>query len=234
MQTFGFFNDTAPPVQSDWNPFGFIATGEFPPATLVQFKQVHAYSVPIQLDSPITEGNFLVVFIMRQSIVGSNTFTDSLGNTWTQFNQVTASGFGSTMIGFYCYNCIGGTEIITSTIIGVQTWFIAEYSGILSTSTPLITSAINSGGNFFLTNSIAFTDDAMVICCWYNRVNNSSTSKRPASFPYINQDIAQADSFNAQHHSLKESVNSSPITVGITTNGSAVNLVMTGVFKLGL
>jgi hypothetical protein len=80
VQTFGFYNDTAPPVQSDYNPFGFIATGGFPPATLVQFKQVHTYSSPIQLDSPITQGNFLIAILMRGNVFGGQGFTDNLGN----------------------------------------------------------------------------------------------------------------------------------------------------------
>lgn len=234
MQTFGFYNDTAPPVQSDYNPFGFIATGGFPPATLVQFKQVHTYSSPIQLDSPITQGNLLVAIVMRQSVVGAETFTDSLGNTWTQFNTITASGSDSRMVGFYSYNCIGGTEIITSTISGVQTWFIAEYSGILSTSNPLITSAVNSGGNNPLTNALTYSDDAMIFSSWYNRVNNSQTGIYQNALTYINQDIAQVDSFNSQMHSLKKLANLSPLTKGITTNASPVNLLITGVFKLGI
>ena len=234
MQKFGFYNDTAPPIQSEWNDFGFISTGGFPPATLVQFKQVHTYSTPIELDSPIIQGNFLVAIVMRQGVVGGETFTDSLGNTWTQFNTVTDSGLASRMVGFYCYNCIGGTEIITSTIIGVQTWFIAEYSGILSTSTPLITSAVNSGGNSPLTNALTYSDDAMIFSCWYNRVNNSQTSIYQNALSFINQDIAQINSFNSQMHSLKKMADLSPLTIGITTNTSPVNLLITGVFKLGL
>jgi hypothetical protein len=234
VQTFGFYNDTAPPVQSDYNPFGFIATGGFPPATLVQFKQVHTYSSPIQLDSPITQGNFLIAILMRGNVFGGQGFTDNLGNVWTQFNIVTSLGLSSRMVGYYCYNCIGGTEIITSTTSGVQTWFIAEYSGILSTSNPLITSAVNSGGNNPLINTLNYSNDAMIFSCWYNSVNNSQTGIYQNALTYINQDIAQVDRFNSQMHSLKKSADLSPLTIGVNTNGSDVNLLITGVFKLGI
>ena len=234
MQKFGFYNDTAPPVQSEWNDFGFISTGGFPPATLVQYKIVHDFTGSIQFNNPITQGNLLIAVYMRQAGSGASTFTDSLGNTWTLFQQRESMGLLSRIFGYYCYNCIGGIDVLTNSVLGGQSFFVAEYSGIQSTSDPLLTSDGNVGGASSLTNTLPFSDDAMIFSAWFNATTNSKTGIYEDNLIYINNDVSQASKFNAQMHSLKKIKDLSPITVGITTNGSPINVLIEGVFKLGV
>jgi hypothetical protein len=234
LQTFGFYNGTAPLVQSERNSFSFILTGGFPPATLIQYKEEHDFTGSIQFDSPITQGNLLIAVYMRQAGSGASTFTDSLGNTWTLFEQKESMGLLSRIFGYYCYNCIGGIDVLTNSVLGGQSFFIAEYSGIQSTSDPLITANGNVGGDFSLTNTLSYLDDAMIFSAWFNATTNSKTGIYENELTYINNDVSEVSKFNSQMHSLKNIKYLSPITIGINTNGSPINVLIQGVFKLGL
>jgi hypothetical protein len=233
LQTFGFFNDTAPPVQSDWNPFGFISTGGEPPSTLVQYKLNNAFAGTITLDSPITEGNLIVVVYMGTSTISGPTTSDNLGNTYTIFNNQTVT-FSSRIVGLYAYNCIGGscTLTISGGVTTNKVCFVAEYSGIVNTSNPLVDSIGTIGGNNPLLNTMTFVDDCLIFNAWFNPSNNSKTGLVGGT-TYISNDVGGASKFNSQQHITKASNTLSPLDVGITNNTSALNVMITGAFKLG-
>jgi hypothetical protein len=235
MKTFGFYNDTAPPVQSAWNPFGFISTGGFPPATLVQWKLNNSFGTTITFDSPVTEGNLIVVAYMGSGNTLGPTISDNLTNAYTLFNGQAVGVSNSKLYGYYAYNCYGGT--CTISVSGGATankvCFIAEYSGIINTSNPLIVGTGNKGGNSPLQNAITYSDECLIFNAWFNPLTNDKTGLVGGT-SFINNDVGGASKFNSQQHLTKASLDLSPLNVGITNNTSAINVMVTGAFELGI
>jgi len=235
MKTFGFYNDTAPPVQSAWNPFGFISTGGFPPATLVQWKLNNSFGTTITFDSPITEGNLIVVAYMGSGNTLGPIISDNLTNTYSLFNSQLVGISNSKLYGYYAYNCYGGTCTITLSggATANKVCFIAEYSGIINTSDPLLVGTGNKGGNSPLQNAITYSDECLIFNAWYNPLTNDKTGLVGGT-SYISNDVGGASKFNSQQHITKASLDLSPLNVGITNNTSAINVMVTGAFELGI
>jgi hypothetical protein len=101
-----------------------------------------------------TAGNLLIAMPFGGGQV-SESITDSQGNSWSSaVGGIINPGSIRTQALFYAFNCKSGANTITLTMGNFDFWnlFIAEYSGVQSSSDPLDKNA-NANGNSASMNS---------------------------------------------------------------------------------